>query len=370
MLNHRYTSFSEKGRGLEVKKPNLIFFIPIIPDEVSKSHFINRLIFELRDSYRIHIFTESPVGNNLSKEVSQMCINLNEILHLPMSKLIRNHFQSFNHIDTTIINLSSEWLYNNVVNLKMMFPWLKVIDFMFNSHRLRNHLNVSTLIDLTIVQHESFANFLRACESHGIISINSLGVDTELFVRQEKPVRNSVVKFGWIGRYSPEKRLEQFFVLSEIFAGQAFFEVASLDKESIENEIQKKSSNMRLLEIHDDENKIKWYKSIDVLINTSSIEGLPISIIEARSLGIPIVSYNVGGISDIYTNLKDSFIVNYDNFSELQNCVQKIIHNPKTLDSLRENLKVNFPDISMTAAIDKMRKDINFVRHQFHNKPL
>lgn len=370
MFNHRYTSFSELGRGIEVKKPNLVFFIPIIPSEVSKLHFINRFIVELEDTFKIQVFTESPVGNKVSEEVSQLCVNLNEISHLPMSKIIRNEFQSFNHLDTTIINFSSPWLYKNVAYLKLMFPWLKVIDFMFNSHRLKHHLNISELIDLTIVQYKSFKNLLNASDGHGPISINSLGVDTEFFVRQEKPVRNGIMKFGWIGRNSPEKRLEQFYSLSKIFTGQAFFEVVSLDIKSIEKKLYDKYSNMKLVSLDNDENKLKWYKSLDVLINTSSIEGVPISVLEARSLGIPLVSYDIGGISDVYTNRLDSFLINSDNFSDLLNCVRKIIQNPKTIDTLKENLTINFPDISITTAVDKMRKDINFVRSQFHKKLL
>ena len=41
---------------------------------------------------------------------------------------------------------------------------------------------------------------------------------------------------------------------------------------------------------------------VDVLINTSSSEGLPVSIMEAMSFGIPIIATNVGGTSELVTD--------------------------------------------------------------------
>jgi len=41
---------------------------------------------------------------------------------------------------------------------------------------------------------------------------------------------------------------------------------------------------------------------VDVLINTSSSEGLPVSIMEAMSFGIPIIATDVGGTSEPVTD--------------------------------------------------------------------
>lgn len=46
---------------------------------------------------------------------------------------------------------------------------------------------------------------------------------------------------------------------------------------------------------------LTWYQNnhIDLLINTSSSEGLPVSIMEAASFGIPVLATDVGGTSEI-----------------------------------------------------------------------
>jgi glycosyltransferase involved in cell wall biosynthesis len=46
---------------------------------------------------------------------------------------------------------------------------------------------------------------------------------------------------------------------------------------------------------------IEFYENnfVDLFINTSASEGLPVSMMEAQSFGIPIVALNVGGVSEI-----------------------------------------------------------------------
>jgi glycosyltransferase involved in cell wall biosynthesis len=46
---------------------------------------------------------------------------------------------------------------------------------------------------------------------------------------------------------------------------------------------------------------LKFYNQnrIDLFINTSSTEGIPVSIMEAQSAGIPVIATNVGGVSEI-----------------------------------------------------------------------
>ena len=57
---------------------------------------------------------------------------------------------------------------------------------------------------------------------------------------------------------------------------------------------------------------MKWYRNVyfpekimrkfDVLICTSKYESLPLSIIEALNLGIPVISNNVGDVKKVINN--------------------------------------------------------------------
>lgn len=61
----------------------------------------------------------------------------------------------------------------------------------------------------------------------------------------------------------------------------------------------------------------KYYKSnpIDLLVNTSDSEGLPVSIQEAISFGIPCVATNVGGTSEI-VNINTGWLIERDFIAE------------------------------------------------------
>jgi glycosyltransferase involved in cell wall biosynthesis len=47
----------------------------------------------------------------------------------------------------------------------------------------------------------------------------------------------------------------------------------------------------------------------DVLINTSSFEGIPVSMMEAMSFSIPVIGTNVGGVSEIIEDGKNGYLL-------------------------------------------------------------
>jgi glycosyltransferase involved in cell wall biosynthesis len=52
-----------------------------------------------------------------------------------------------------------------------------------------------------------------------------------------------------------------------------------------------------------------FYSQIDLFLNTSQHEGIPMTILEAMSRGIPVIAPHVGGIPEIITNGVDGFLI-------------------------------------------------------------
>ena len=52
-----------------------------------------------------------------------------------------------------------------------------------------------------------------------------------------------------------------------------------------------------------------YYQSLDLYLNTSRHEGIPLSVIEAMACGTPVVSSAVGGIPEIVTHGEHGFLV-------------------------------------------------------------
>ena len=77
------------------------------------------------------------------------------------------------------------------------------------------------------------------------------------------------------------------------------------------------------------DNIFKFLYEADIYLSTSFYEGLPISILEAMSVGIPIVASNVIGNCDTIENGKSGFLYDLKNIDMAVNYLQKLANNKK-----------------------------------------
>ena len=86
-----------------------------------------------------------------------------------------------------------------------------------------------------------------------------------------------------------------------------------------------------------------YYKNnaFDYFITLSESEGLPVSLMEASSVGLPIIATNVGGIGEIVYEDKNGFLLSskpgYDEFKEKFLKAWKAKINQRNYLSLRQN---------------------------------
>ena len=67
---------------------------------------------------------------------------------------------------------------------------------------------------------------------------------------------------------------------------------------------------------------------MDVFVLPSYNEGLPISILEAMSYNLPIISTKVGGIPEILKNEYNGYLINPGDLIALENAISALINNP------------------------------------------
>lgn len=77
----------------------------------------------------------------------------------------------------------------------------------------------------------------------------------------------------------------------------------------------------------------------DIFINTTTIDNMPVSVIEAMALGLPVVSTNVGGIPYLIENRKNGILVESNNVEGMTKAVQELISNPDYGKSLSLNAR-------------------------------
>lgn len=81
-----------------------------------------------------------------------------------------------------------------------------------------------------------------------------------------------------------------------------------ITKEKLKNKVKLISST----------NRIKhYYNKIHILWSLSISEGLPLSILEAMSMSIPCIGYNVRGVNEVIKNNKNGFLINFGNYHKI-----------------------------------------------------
>jgi len=108
----------------------------------------------------------------------------------------------------------------------------------------------------------------------------------------------------------------------------------------IANELLSKKNNIKytFLGIKDNDSIKKYYNEnyFDCFVSTTSTEGIPVTMMEAISFGIPLISSNVGGVPEIVNN-ETGILLDPDNCVE--ELINALIFLSKMSDSETETLR-------------------------------
>ena len=104
----------------------------------------------------------------------------------------------------------------------------------------------------------------------------------------------------------------------------------------------KKFDNVLFIDGCNREELNNQYKNNDILILTSYYEGFPRVFMEAAINGLPIVTTNVSGATNVVTNAESGFIIEHDNSNEFVKRLEDLINNRKMLISFSDKIMNDF----------------------------
>ena len=113
-----------------------------------------------------------------------------------------------------------------------------------------------------------------------------------------------------------------------------------------DGDLQKLKLKIKSLGIEEDVNVLGWIneKERDEILRNSLIyvlpsynEGMPMSVLEAMSYGVPTISTTVGGIPDIIDSNVNGYLINPGNVKDLEEKIKLLINNK----DLREKISIN-----------------------------
>lgn len=84
---------------------------------------------------------------------------------------------------------------------------------------------------------------------------------------------------------------------------------------------------------------ISLSKDYNIFINTTNFDNMPVSVIEAMALGLPIVSTNVGGLPYLISNEKDGLLVKPNDEIEFTNAIKRLVNDLNFAQYLAKNAR-------------------------------
>lgn len=92
---------------------------------------------------------------------------------------------------------------------------------------------------------------------------------------------------------------------------------------------------------------MEYYRlnNVSFFIHLSSTEGLPVSMMEAQSFGIPIIATNVGGVSEIVNEKTGILLSDYPKIEEIVEAIEKMINlDESKYNEYRKNSYLNWKE--------------------------
>ena len=95
----------------------------------------------------------------------------------------------------------------------------------------------------------------------------------------------------------------------------------------------------------------------DVYASVSLREGLPMSLLEAMSMRVPAVCYDVDGISEVITNNKTGFLVQPSDINTFADKLKVLLKHPQLLERFEANIdRRDFSEFTATTTVKKQER--------------
>lgn len=263
-------------------------------------------------------------------------------------------------------HLSKAWLISSIA--KILCRSRAVTIHTFHGHILHSYFSKPITYFLTIIQR-TLANHTdilitlnksnresliraRIGKEHQFVEIqpgfDSISVDSKEIAKKSLGFDTSLFTVGYVGRFEKIKRID---LLSEVVAlsktkikNVQFLTFGNGSEFAHFNERTKQYNVLNFSWIDDLEIA---YSVIDLLILVSDNEGTPLVVIESGLCGIPTLSRNIGGISDLITDGVTGFITG-NSAEEIVSKLEYVVNNPKVYANVSrqvmEQFRINYSE--------------------------
>ena len=88
------------------------------------------------------------------------------------------------------------------------------------------------------------------------------------------------------------------------------------------------ADSIRFVGFLDQKRKVEEFSKADIYINTNRVDNMPVSVIEARALGLPVVATEVGGLPYIIRNRENGLLVPDNDVEAMVSAIEELVADP------------------------------------------
>jgi glycosyltransferase involved in cell wall biosynthesis len=269
-----------------------------------------------------------------------------------------------NYIETRDIEvihiIHTNFIFDILPEIKKRHPHVRVILTMFNdrvpeyfqpSVDLHNYIDVYTSDNNATANH--YKRELPPSTSVKVIpnGINCYDIfNPALFSRDDwrknLKVRKDELAIFFVGRLSEEKNPDVFLAAAEAIlhadAGSKvrFFIIGDGGmRPQVERAISRIGSK-KIVYLGYQAEVAHFLSAADVFVLPSSIEGFPLSILEAMAMKVCVIASDVGAVTDVIETKSDGFVIAPGSVEEIVSTIKKLVKDREQLELIKNSARV------------------------------
>lgn len=290
-----------------VKKYINDYKIDIIPGEYFEGNMIRLFLF-CKDYDIIHFLWRGYLSLINTENMKYYANSIGITLEKFKDRYVKNKLVTFSVCDQLYLEENEEWRTKEILdNANKYFVTSKKLYDIYNEFEKKPERIIHDGVDLNLYKPQKLSRF-------------------------EQSNRNLVI--GWVGnsKFTDSEGDSDLKGVNSIIKPA----IDILKEKNINVSLKLADRNIKKIEQKD---MPDYYNSIDIYVCASKTEGTPLTILEAMAMGIPIISTDVGIVSEAFGKKQQNFIMKERNVECLVENIEKMYKNQKILSELSiENL--------------------------------
>lgn len=322
------------------KEKNILYLVST--KALTINLFFKNFINENKNKIKIKVICSDPNKLNIDKKINKIGLNFPSKLIdffnlLELLKLFKQLSSIRNKLKNNYILLNTPTA-SHFFRIYFFFDKLNFIYFVHGFRFIKNgkwyknflFKNIEKILSITtkkfITINSSDYNFVKKKLKGQCIKINGVGIKTKK--RNNFKINYNKLKILVVSAYKKEKGYEDVLEIAEFFNTKnlniSFTCYGYGDYKIYDNFIKKKKlKNIHLKKFNI--NLPKKLKNYSLLLHTSFREGLPVSLIQCLSNGIPVIARDIRGCNDLIKNNVNGYF--YKNNNEAIKKIIKLYNN-------------------------------------------